>query len=135
VTNAGDPANVLDLNGAQNYATLNANSGTTHVHGSFTAGTAAVNVNATLSFGASQTLSVLTINAGGVVTLDNTLPFSPAGAGADGGMAEAGDPSLSDSASGISENGVQAVPEPGSVSLLACGVLGLLARRRKGSRA
>ncbi|HZJ17098.1 MAG TPA: autotransporter-associated beta strand repeat-containing protein, partial [Chthoniobacteraceae bacterium] len=44
VTNAGDPANVLDLNGAQDYATLNADSGTTHLHGSFTAGTATVNV-------------------------------------------------------------------------------------------
>ena len=57
VTNAGGAGNVLDLNGAQNYATLNANAGTTHLHGSFTAGTATVNANATLAFGASQTIA------------------------------------------------------------------------------
>ena len=44
VTNAGGAANILNLSGAQDYATLNVSSGATNLIGSFTSGTAAVNV-------------------------------------------------------------------------------------------
>jgi autotransporter family porin len=105
VTNQGGAANVLTLGGAQSYATLNANAGTTNVNGSFTNGTSVVNVaaNAHLNFGASQTLGALNIGAGAVVTMTAT-------------------PSLASTA---------AVPEPGSLAFLTVGALGLLARRRR----
>jgi autotransporter-associated beta strand protein len=118
VTNAGDPANVLDLNGAQDYATLNADSGTTHLHGSFTAGTATVNVLATLGIGADQSIGSLNIADGAIVSLDSALAAAP------GEFAAAG------SAPAASES-VQAVPEPGSISLLVLGALGWLGRRQR----
>jgi len=59
VTNSG--AGILNLNGAQGYQTLNAEAGVTNVNGSFTTGTATVNANATVNFGASQTLAALRI--------------------------------------------------------------------------
>ena len=129
VTNAGDPANVLDLNGAQDYATLNADSGATHLHGAFTNGTATVNVLATLGIGSSQTIGALNIADGATVTLNSALSSPPAPADGDSGIADFGDPSLPDFDSGISQNGAQAVPEPGSVSLLLLGMLGIAGRR------
>jgi autotransporter-associated beta strand protein len=107
VTNNGGASNVLNLNGAQSYATLNANAGTTNLNSSFTA-PATVNANAssTVNIGASQTLTAL--NIGG-----------PATFGEEPGLASFGGPTTA------------AVPEPGTMGLLVVGALGMLARRRR----
>ena len=119
VTNAGGVGNVLELAGAQDYTTLNANSGATHLHGSFTAGTATVNVLANLGIATSQTIGALNISDGATVTLDSALLSPPAPAFAGGGIADFG----------ILQSGVQSVPEPGSVSLLLLGILRIAGRR------
>ena len=111
VTNAGG---ILNLNGAQNYATLNANSGTTNVNGAFTAGTATVNANAAVNFYANQTLGALNIAAGVEVTFGDGLPF-------------AGGPGKGSAFGGATV----VVPEPGSLASLALGLSLLLARRRR----
>jgi len=103
VTNAGGAGNVLNLDGAQGYAVLNANAGTTNVNGSFTDGQATVNANATVNFGASQKLAALNIG---------TVPL----AGFSGAPAS-----------------LSVVPEPGTLGLLTMGALGVLARRRRKS--
>jgi len=95
----------VNLAGAQNYTALNALAGTTHVHGSFTGGTAAVTANTVLNFSASQTLSALHIGAGGIVTL--TASGSPLAAA----------PTV--------------VPEPGTIALLASWSLLILWRVRR----
>jgi len=66
----------LDLNGAQTYATLKTQAGTTNINGSFTNGT--VNANATTNFTVSQTLTALNI---GTVALA-APSFTGGGAGA-----------------------------------------------------
>lgn len=106
VTNAGGASNVLNLNGAQDYGTLNADSGTTNVNGSFTNGTAVVNANATLNFTTSQTLGELNIGAVALVSVEDLTPFAGAGKSV-------------------------MVPEPGTIGLLLVGALGVLARRRR----
>jgi autotransporter-associated beta strand protein len=108
VTNNGGAANVLNLNGTQSYATLNANSGTTNVNSSFTA-PATVNANGgSLTFSTSQTLTALNIGAGATVTFQDLPSF-----------ADFGGPTTA------------AVPEPGTMGLLVVGALGMLARRRR----
>ncbi len=121
VTNIGGAANVLDLIGAQNYATLNANTGATHLHGAFTAGTATVNVLASLGIATSQTIGSLNISDGAVVTLDSALSSPPPVAA---GFADFADADL------ISQSGKQPVPEPGALGLLLAGALGCLGRRK-----
>ena len=98
----------LNLNGGQNYAILSTTAGTTNVNGSFTAGTATVNANATTNFTSSQTLGALNIGAGAVVTFGSAAPFAGFGGGSSA-----------------------AVPEPGALGLLVVGALGVLARRRR----
>ena len=110
VTNNGGAVNVLTLTGAQDYAVLNANTGTTNVNGSFTNGTAVVNANSTVNFGASQTLGALNIADGVEVTFGDGLPFAPA-------PVKFGAPAL--------------VPEPGAIGLLLTAALGCAARRRR----
>ena len=121
VTNSGGAANVLDLIGAQDYATLNANSGDTHLHGAFANGTATVNVLAKLGIAVSQTIGALNISDGATVTFDSALPSLPAPPAADGGIADFGN----------SSGDVQPVPEPGAMSLLLLGALGWLRRRAR----
>jgi hypothetical protein len=98
---------ILNLNGTQSYATLNANAGTTNLNSSFTA-PATVNANAssTVNISASQTLTAL--NIGG-----------PAAFGEEPSFADFGGPTTA------------AVPEPGTLGLLVVGALGMLARRRR----
>ena len=75
----------------------------------------------TLEFGASQTLSSLTIVAGAVVRV----------AASPGGAAPFHDGLASDGLIAGAGGSPQAVPEPGALTLLAAGVLGLLGRRRR----
>jgi hypothetical protein len=98
----------LTLSGALSMTTLIADDGTLQVNSN--AAGADVIVNATANFGVSQTLNSLEIGSGGVVTLGAAVP-SPA-------------------ESVLAPVEVQAVPEPGSVSLLLLGLVGLLRRSR-----
>ena len=99
----------LTLSGALSMTTLIADDGTLQVNSN--AAGADVIVNATAHFGASQTLNSLEIGSDGVVTLGSAIP-SPAEAA----FAPVPGP---------------AVPEPGSVSLLLFGLVGLLGRPRR----
>ena len=119
LTKAGD--GVLNLNGTQAYASLNATDGTTNVNGALVrpVGTTSVVVSAgaKLKFGSvSQKLGSLTIGSGGVVTFSSG--------------------SATGSLSGIEKGGewseVAVVPEPSVFGLLVLGAGGLLRRRRRG---
>lgn len=79
---------------------------------------------AVLNFGASQKIASLNIQDGAIVTLDNALPFAAA---SDNGLSDSGDPSFGASSS----DPVQVVPEPGSITLLLIGMLGIAGRRRR----
>ncbi|MEO7319939.1 MAG: autotransporter-associated beta strand repeat-containing protein, partial [Chthoniobacteraceae bacterium] len=80
----------------------------------------------TLEFDASQTLSSLTIGDGAVVRLGP----SPGGAAPlNDGLVSAG--LITDDPFAEAGASPQAVPEPGALTLLAAGVLGLLGRRRR----
>ena len=104
----------LVLSGALNLAVLNANGGTTDLDSSLT--NATVNNNgAIIHIHADQTLSALNIGAGGVVVLGGSAPPAP--------------PFGAEIAAGA-----QAVPEPGSLTLLFAGALGWLTRRQRPQR-
>ena len=107
-------AGKLLLSGAQNYAVLNLDGGTTDITGSFTAGTAVVHANTATKFTTSQTLAALIIGDGVEVTFG------------DGAGAAFDDASLKTDAA--------LVPEPGSAGLLLLGALGILSRRRRAVR-
>ena len=100
----------------------------TNLNGALSNGT--INdVDGTLNIGVSQTLASLTIGAGGVVTLAASAPgalpeFAALPDGAAFGV-ESGELGAAPVGS------VQAVPEPGALSLLAAGVLGLFGGRRR----
>jgi autotransporter-associated beta strand protein len=134
VTNNGDTANVLTLSGPQDYAVLNADSGTTNVTGSFTAGTATVNVDATLNFGADETIDTLNIGADGVVTLGVIAPAPLAPTDGNEASAQLGNSSPLASDSDMSQSGAPVVPEPGAMSLLLLGMLSLFGRRPSRAR-
>ena len=106
-------AGKLVLSGAQNYAVLNLDGGTTDIAGSFTTGTAVVHANAATRFETSQTLAALIIGDGVEVT------FGDGADAAFGGASGKADLAL--------------IPEPGTASLLLLGALGILSRRRSAS--
>lgn len=119
LTKAGD--GVLNLNGTQAYASLNATDGTTNVNGALVRPVGTTNVvvsaGAKLKFGSvSQKLGSLTIGSGGVVTFSS----GPA-TGALSGMEK-----------GVEWSEVAVVPEPSVLGLLVLGAGGLLRRRRRG---
>jgi len=106
ITNDGG---ALNINGEATSSVVNANAGTTNIH-----------VN--------QTLEELNIGAAGLVVI-SAAPPAPAAAELNGPGIDV--PEMDAPALTAGTGAVQAVPEPGSVSLLACGLLGLLGRRRK----
>lgn len=120
----------LTLLGAQNYSSLTATGGNTFINnGAVGSGTSTVTVSgsAALTFGVSQTLAALTIGDGAVVTLGGAAPSAPAAEFDEGSLfAGGGEPGS------FAGDHSQAVPEPGSLSLLAVGALGLLRRQRRG---
>ena len=137
LVNAGPGA--LTLNGVQTYAALTTNGGTTTLASSLpnaainnhlgvlnlnaNATNANVTVTSTTRVGATQTLASLDIGVDGEVTIVSLPP-----AAADFG--ESFGPDFGGGASAATQS-VQAVPEPGTLGLLATGVLGLLGCRRR----
>jgi hypothetical protein len=95
----------------QNYASLDAEEGTTNLNQPLGTGFSTVTASATVNIATSQTLAALEIGAGGLVRIGAAGP-APAP-----GDELAGAPAL-------------AVPEPGLSSLLLSGVLGIFCRRR-----
>ena len=103
----------LTLSGAQTYAILNANGGTTNVNSALGTGTSTINANANVNIYASQTLAALNIADGVEVTFGDGLPFA-------GGSEKA-----------AAFGGVTVVPEPGSLASLSLGLGLLLGLRRR----
>ncbi len=105
------------FSGAQGYATLNANGGVINLDSPLGTGNSTVNASAVVNFSTSQTLAALNIGDSAVVTL---------------GALIAPEPAVAPEFAAVE---VQAVPEPGAVSLLAGGIAALFGwHRRKGTR-
>ena len=110
----------LTLNGANpTYTSINASAGTTNVNGSSLDAT--IIANAAVNFGVSQTLTLLSIGSGAVVTLGTPAPapllFEEIGGGEGAGV--------------LAEGAVAAVPEPCGSALLLGGLATLLGLRRR----
>jgi autotransporter-associated beta strand protein len=102
---------VLNLNGVQNYGSLEATGGTTNLNKPLGTGFSTLTASATVNLATSQTLASLDIGAGGVVHLGAVGPAPLA-------------------VEDLADGSVAPVPEPGTVSLLLFGALGVLCHRR-----
>jgi len=103
---------VVTLRGMQDYATLNANGGTTNLDAVLGNGDSTINAGAVLKISSNQQLAALNIGAGGIVTL-------------------LGQPAMDASETNVLVgNSTVAVPEPGTLALLFLGA-SLLGRWRK----
>lgn len=109
--------------GTQTYTTLTASAGTTHLESALGTGTSTLNADAIVNIGTSQTLAALNIGAGGMVTFGSAPAPSPAFGEADPLAAQFG-----------AQPSAASVPEPGTLSLLLPGILGLLRRPRRLAR-
>ena len=123
----------LTLTGVQTYAVLTGSNGTTNLKNTLGTGSSIINANASVATDVSQTLAELNIGAGGLFTLSST-PL-PGGENPAPAPAEALFATLPEFAADAPElaaaSGPAAVPEPGSLALLASGALALLRRRRR----
>jgi hypothetical protein len=116
--------------GAQTYDTLTTETGRTDLGSALGTGTSTINANAATNLGVSQTLAALNIGAGGIVTL-GALPLAPLPDGEQSGVGNDPLGLNEDTGSDLAGTAVQAVPEPGTFSLLCLGLLGMLRRRRQ----
>jgi fibronectin-binding autotransporter adhesin len=110
-------AGVLNLNGAQNYESLEATGGTTNVNNPLGTGSSTLTTTATVNLATSNTLAAVDIGAGGAVHL--------------GAAAPAPQPADDSAANDLAGGAVVAVPEPGTLGLLLFGALGVFSRRRR----
>ena len=119
----------FELDGLQDYATLNTQGGRTDLNNTLGTGTSVINADAQTNITVSQTLGALNIGLGAVVNFGSPAPPAPAFAG----EGFAGDLPDFDNAAPADLAGapVQGVPEPGSAALLLTAALGFLARRSK----
>ncbi len=129
LTKAG--SNALTLAGTNTYTgATNVNAGTLNIGGTLGAGANVINANAGMTnISVSQTLGAVNIADGAVVTLTSVAPSPAEGEAAaafDGFEAFGAELGTEGNASGVA-----AVPEPGSISLLLFGALGLFGGRRR----
>ena len=106
-------AGTWTLSQPQNYASLTASGGLTHVLTSLTNATVTANAASTIDFAVSQTLAALTIASGGTVILGPSAGSSPP-----------------EEFAAPFENAATGVPEPGCAALLASTYALMLACRR-----
>ena len=119
----------LTMAGLQSYEALVGADGNTLLNSAVGAGASTITVGlANVDTTASQTLAALTIGAGGVFTILEAGPT--AGPAADFGPREEVFTTQDPAGANSGASPIQAVPEPGAVSLFAAGLLSLLGRRR-----
>ena len=156
-----DGGGALTLSGVQNFATLNADAGTTNLPVALGTGGSTINANARTNITTSQTLAALNIGASGVVVLSASGPAPLFKDPTDAGMADdnfanfdaakgSGNAELAgtktfgenhaqfgdeQSAMPTGEAFVAPVPEPSGAALLFAGVAAIFGRRRRAAGA